>query len=204
MITGLTTVTMVVVKNKFQLVSCNFLMIIFISVSDYPNTILIQQRLRRFTLAFNQSWTAYKAGFNDIDGTMWIGNEMLHNLTKDGDYQLRVEIQESATSIWHCYLYDQFIVDNETSGYQLHISGYLGPPGEDAFGRRDGQKFTTFDSAKNEESLLFMGGFWHKGRAIAVINGGGASDLFYFSWLFKSGQISLRTSRLLLQQRARQ
>ena len=73
-------------------------MIIFISVSDYSNTILIQQRVIRYTATLNQSWKAYKVGFNYIDGNLWIGNEILHNLTKDGKYQLRVELQDLYTS----------------------------------------------------------------------------------------------------------
>ena len=175
-------------------------MIILISVSDYSNTILIQQRVIMNTATFNQSWEAYKVGFNDIDGNLWIGNEIMHNLTKDGNYQLRVELQDTYTSTWYCYLYDQFIVDNETSGYKLHIGGYRGPPGQNLLANYNGRPFATFDSNNNQMSRVVLGGFWYYTGGHIVVNGGNN----HFFWAGLSTTIVLKTSRLLLQQRARQ
>ena len=42
---------------------------------------------------FNRNWTDYKHGFGDYDREFWLGNELIHQLTKSGDMKLRVELE---------------------------------------------------------------------------------------------------------------
>ena len=32
-------------------------------------------------LIFNRNWDAYKNGFGDMDGSFWLGNEFVYNIT---------------------------------------------------------------------------------------------------------------------------
>ena len=51
-------------------------------------------------LTFNASWAAYKAGFGSVGSSAyWIGNDILHNMTKDGSYMLRVDMQ-AINGLW--------------------------------------------------------------------------------------------------------
>jgi len=58
--------------------------------------LLIQQNLKSLDYDrdfFNRSWDEFKVGFNDIKGNYWLGNELLHQLTKNGLYKLRFELK---------------------------------------------------------------------------------------------------------------
>ena len=42
---------------------------------------------------FEVNWADYKLGFGDHDGEFWLGNELIHQLTKSGNMKLRVELE---------------------------------------------------------------------------------------------------------------
>ena len=49
---------------------------------------------------FNRSWAEFKVGFNDSLGNYWLGNDLLHQLTGNVRYKLRVDLQSSNGS-WY-------------------------------------------------------------------------------------------------------
>ena len=62
---------------------------------------------------FNRNWADYKAGFGDHNKEFWLGNEKIHQLTKDGDMKLRIELEawdgrttwaEYETFMWVCQI----------------------------------------------------------------------------------------------------
>ena len=75
------------------------------------------------SMFFNQSWTEMK-GFGDVDGNFWMGNEYLHQLTMNGTYKRRVDLQAAADNKWY------WAVDAETAKYKLHIANYTGNAGD--------------------------------------------------------------------------
>ena len=59
----------------------------------------------------------------------YTGNENLHKLTKDGNYQLRVDLQDW-NDIKKYALYNIFNVGDETTKYKLIVGGYSGDAGK--------------------------------------------------------------------------
>ena len=105
---------------------------------------LIQQNVDGSTY-FNQPWQTFKCGFGSKFGNYWLGNELLHQLTKDGLYKLRFDLQALGNGQWYWAEYSMFIVDSEATKYRLTVGGYSGNAG-DELGYHNGMKFTTCDN----------------------------------------------------------
>ena len=106
--------------------------------------LLIQQNVDGSTY-FNQPWQTFKCGFGSKFGNYWLGNELLHQLTKDGLYKLRFDLQALGNGQWYWAEYSTFIVDSEATKYRLTVGGYSGNAG-DELGYHNGMKFTTCDN----------------------------------------------------------
>ena len=122
--------------------------------TQQTDAVIIQNNLNG-SAAFNRSWNEFKVGFGDFTTDIWIGNECLNQLTRYGAYRVKIEILSTANlTYWFWADYDRFIVGNESTGYQLQISGYSCIAG-DAFNGADVSfvtnlmKFTTYDQ-KND------------------------------------------------------
>ena len=78
---------------------------------------------------FYRNWADYKAGFGDPSGEFWFGNENLHQLTKDGNYRLEIELVDKNGTL-AVFEYGSFIIGDEVSNYRLTVSSYIaGSPG---------------------------------------------------------------------------
>ena len=143
----------------------------------------------------------FKSGFGSKCGNYWLGNELLHQLTKDGLYKLRFDVQALDSGQWYWAEYTTFIVNSEATKYQLTVSGYSGNAG-DAMDYHDGMKFTTFD---DDNDLSFGncavdrgGGFWHYSCVRAQVTTYMGSTGYYngFAWLdLPEANTQLQTSR---------
>jgi len=101
---------------------------------------------------FNRTWAEFKAGFGDVGGNYWLGNELIHQLTKDDGYKLRIDLQvenESGQRYWLWAEYSTFIVADEASKYNVTVSGYTGDAG-DVLRDVDGTKFSTSDDDNDD------------------------------------------------------
>ena len=108
----------------------------------------------------------FKSGFGSKTYNYWLGNELLHQLTKDGLYKLRFDVQALASGQWYWAEYSTFIVGSEVTKYTMTVSGYSGNAG-DALMRHNDMKFTTFDSDNDKATdgncaAQRGGGFWWK------------------------------------------
>ena len=143
---------------------------------------------------FNRPWEMFKSGFGNKYCNYWLGNELLHQLTKDGLYKLRYDVQALDSGQWYWAEYSTFIVDSEANKYGLVVNGYSGNAG-DAM-KRHNNYFTTFDSDNDDITLLNCavdrgGGFWWNKCGWARVTA--AADQYV--WKSDLGTIQLKTSR---------
>jgi len=133
-----------------------------VSANCFP--LLIQQNVQ-VSGFFNRSWAEYKVGFNDSTGNFWIGNDLLHELTKENRYKLRFDLQQTGTEEWFWAEYSRFVVKSEAEGYQLNIAGFTGNAGNDAMAYSNGRMFSTYDVDNDPCSCDCAsgngGGFWY-------------------------------------------
>ena len=134
---------------------------------------------------FYKTFTEYEEGFGSIDKELWIGLKNMRDLTKDGQWQLRVDLTDWDGKTYFA-LYDSFAV-GPGPRFQLDISGYEGKKstlgdsfiaeGEEGYWNQspNGMAFTTKD--KDEDLFLyncaveFKGAWWFNGCHFVHLNG---------------------------------
>ena len=157
--------------------------------------ILIQQHVDDSGF-FDRSWNEFRVGFGDSSGNFWLGNEQVHQLSKDGRCKLRFVVQQQITSSWYWAEYSTFVVADESSDYQLMVAGFSGNVTVDAFGPHNGNVFATSDrdvAAGCAQSLL--GGFWYNDCGTARVNAAGQQ----FDWNQLPGGDDLIYSQMWLE-----
>jgi len=161
--------------------------------------LLIQQNVDGSNF-FNRSWAEFKVGFNDSRGNYWLGNELLSQLTLNGRYKLKFDLQSRSSKKWYHAEYSTFLVLAESSNYTLHVAGYSGNAGSDALSYQNGQMFTTHDRDNDLYSGNCAGtrggGFWYSDCAYGTVNAARGSN---FMWRNLSGGSTLQSSRMWLQ-----
>ncbi|XP_069372443.1 angiopoietin-4-like [Paralichthys olivaceus] len=143
------------------------------------------QRRRDGTVSFNRGWSEYRDGFGDPRGEHWLGNQQLHLLSNQGQYSLRIDLQDWSHAQRHA-LYHSFRTENEDNQYRLHVSGFSGSA-EDSFGwYHDQQGFSTPDTG-NICAEISHSGWWFRQCFYANLNG-----VYY-----KGGRYTLKAQNLL-------
>ncbi|XP_062600604.1 fibroleukin-like [Saccostrea cucullata] len=73
------------------------------------------------SVSFDRNWTEYKNGFGSPEQNFWVGNDIIHQLTKEKS-SLYVSITlQNGTTLYE--MYDGFSVSNEAGKYQLFLAG---------------------------------------------------------------------------------
>ncbi|XP_018556457.1 fibrinogen-like protein 1 isoform X2 [Lates calcarifer] len=149
------------------------------------------QRRRDGTENFDRAWVEYKHGFGDLfspSGEFWLGNEPLHYLTSQGNYDLRIDMEDFEGNQRYAE-YKNFKVDSEKDQYQLHLGEYTGNAGDaladahspSSAGAGLGSskvKFSTFDQPNNDDTendsqciRLTKSGWWFSRCDSGNLNG---------------------------------
>nr|XP_044989351.1 tenascin isoform X5 [Jaculus jaculus] len=112
---------------------------------------------------FYRPWKAYAAGFGDRREEFWLGLDNLSKITAQGQYELRVDLQDHGESAFA--VYDRFSVGDAKTRYKLKVEGYSGTAG-DSMNYHNGRSFSTYDkdtdSAITNCALSYKGAFWYK------------------------------------------
>ncbi|XP_061176515.1 ficolin-3-like [Saccostrea echinata] len=130
---------------------------------------------------FNRSWQEYKAGFGDVSTSHWIGNEIIHQLTKKNSSTLYVSITlKNGTTLF--IQYDTFSISGENDDYRLYIAGKATGMLDDRIrygtgaDNINGMKFSTYDkdndlAGSKCTDAMGIGGWWFNSCSNAYLNG---------------------------------
>ncbi|TRZ00744.1 hypothetical protein DNTS_007583 [Danionella cerebrum] len=123
---------------------------------------------------FNRGWNDYKLGFGDPSGEHWLGNDVIHLLTKSKDYSLQVQLKD-ADGHQAYSLYDHFYIDGEDKKYSLNARGYSGTAGRTSSLTHSGTQFSTKDQDNDQCSCkcaqMATGGWWFEACGPSNLNG---------------------------------
>ncbi|XP_030223809.1 fibrinogen-like protein 1 [Gadus morhua] len=156
----------------------------YCDMSDGGGWTVVQRRIDGSEL-FNRSWTEYKNGFGDKSEEFWFGNDILHYLTDQGSYSVRINLGDFEGSQSYAE-YNDFKVGPEESDYLLSFGAYSGTAGDALSGNyrtgvslwasHQGAKFTTYD--RDNDNLAWgncaqedKGGWWFNRCHSAHLNG---------------------------------
>uniref|UniRef100_A0A1A9V0D7 Fibrinogen C-terminal domain-containing protein n=1 Tax=Glossina austeni TaxID=7395 RepID=A0A1A9V0D7_GLOAU len=115
---------------------------------------------------FNRSWSDYRNGFGSLTRDFWFGNEFIHRLVYENDYELRIELEDfNGTQTWAEY--GVFRVDSEKYNYNLLIGDYRGIA-PDAMKYHNEMDFSTYDRRNDNTkidaccscALSYASGWW--------------------------------------------
>jgi len=103
---------------------------------------------RRFdgSVNFTQNWNNYSVGFGSLDTEFWLGLENVHHLTKEGDYDLRINMVEKDGTEKYAQ-YRNFKISDSSDYYRLTFEedSYSGDAG-DSLSYHNGKPFSTYDA----------------------------------------------------------
>nr|XP_038033254.1 fibrinogen-like protein 1 [Anas platyrhynchos] len=143
------------------------------------------QRRQDGSVDFNRTWNEYKEGFGDLSGEFWLGNENIHKITSQGDYSLRIDLEDWNNKHKHAF-YQVFSIEDEANYYRLHVDGFSGTV-EDSFAwYHNKRSFSTPDSG-NICAEISHGGWWYHQCFFSNLNG-----VYY-----KGGRYSIKNRKIL-------
>ncbi|XP_047451325.1 mucin-2-like [Mugil cephalus] len=147
--------------------------------SDGGGWTLLQRR-QDGSVSFNRTWAEYQSGFGELDGgEFWLGNHMIHLLTRDRDMGLRVDLEDFDGKREHAQ-YELFRVASERLRFRLTVGGYSGTAGDALrFNKRydhNNRAFTTPDKDNDRYpsgncGAYYSSGWWFDACMAANLNG---------------------------------
>ena len=81
------------------------------------------QRRQDGSVDFYLYWSDYKNGFGNISAEHWLGNQNIHRITQQRDYELRIDMMDFEGE-WRYAVFSDFKVGNASSNYQLTLGYY--------------------------------------------------------------------------------
>ncbi|KFW07476.1 Angiopoietin-related protein 3, partial [Fulmarus glacialis] len=125
------------------------------------------------SLDFNQTWDAYANGFGELNEEFWLGLNKTYSITKQGDYVLRIELQD-----WKYnkrYIEYAFSLGGPETDYTLQLSRISGSI-PNALPEQTELRFSTADrdvDIINDFNCPenYLGGWWHSECEETNLNG---------------------------------
>ncbi|KAJ8033995.1 Fibrinogen-like protein A [Holothuria leucospilota] len=142
-------------------------------------------------------WSDYKNGFGLAEHELWLGNDKLHSVISQGNYQLRIDLVNRDGAPYFAK-YSSFSISDEIDNYRLSVGSYSGTAG-DHLNYFNGQAFTTRDRDNDVHSSIncvtygysascggpsctYSGGWWYKSCGYPL-TGPYGTYCFYWGYL---------------------
>ena len=156
---------------KYQVVYCD-------QMSSGGGWTVIQRR-QDGSASFERTWDEYKAGFGNIRGEFWLGNDNIYTLTKAGaapnssSLLINMKYRHNKQQVFAWY--SRFRIDDEAAKYKLNISRYSGNA-TDQLSYHNNTKFSTKDQDNDGYSghcsaSYGKGGWWYNSCYHSNLNG---------------------------------
>uniref|UniRef100_A0A8C4VB47 Angiopoietin like 3 n=1 Tax=Falco tinnunculus TaxID=100819 RepID=A0A8C4VB47_FALTI len=125
------------------------------------------------SLDFNQTWDAYTNGFGDLNEEFWLGLNKTYSITKQGDYILRIELQDWKEN--KRYIEYAFSLGGPETDYTLQLSRISGSI-PNALPEQTELRFSTADRDVDTTNDFncpesYLGGWWHSECEETNLNG---------------------------------
>ncbi|XP_070552441.1 ryncolin-4-like [Ptychodera flava] len=122
------------------------------------------------SLNFSRDWEDYKTGFGNANSEYWLGNEVIHKMTNQKQYNLYIDVTD-ADSIQVWAKFPSFSVSDEASLYTLTIGDQLSGNEIDHMKYHNGVPFSTWDRDNENNNEYNCGefmesGWWYKQKYI--------------------------------------
>ena len=131
------------------------------------------QRRQDGSVDFYLYWADYRDGFGNLDGEFWLGNEHIHELTKNQDTELRVDLRHGSGEKRYAQ-YATFYINDELDYYRLTVRGFTGTAG-DSLTYHNANQFSTRDIDRDQRSHscapLYQGAWWYRTCHVSNLNG---------------------------------
>ncbi|XP_071796177.1 ficolin-2-like [Asterias amurensis] len=132
------------------------------------------QRRQDGSVDFYLDFANYSRGFGNLEGEFWLGNDNLHRLTAQGEYELRVDLT-SLDDVTGFAFYRSFSIADVSDNYTLTVGSYNGTAGN-ALAVHNNQAFTTKDRNNDAVSSSncaqhFHGAWWYRSCYNSNLNG---------------------------------
>ncbi|XP_037091189.1 techylectin-5B-like [Pollicipes pollicipes] len=113
---------------------------------------------------FFRDWNDYQRGFGNRSAEFWLGNELIHQLTRDRRVTLRLDMSDLDGERRYAE-YAGFAVAPGSDQYRLTVGAYTGTAG-DGLSSANGVGFTTRDTDNDLYGAgncaeLYKGGWWY-------------------------------------------
>ncbi|XP_061190470.1 fibrinogen-like protein 1 [Saccostrea echinata] len=150
------------------------------------------QKRRSGSVRFNRTWAEYRNGFGNPKDSYWIGNDVIHKLTKGINPSLYVSITlQNDTNLYE--IYNKFSISDEASLYLLFLGGpAIGTLGDSMLYTNyfravlSGMSFSTPDRDNDRWSgscaATWRGGWWFNHCHYAFLNGPWYPEDWTFVW----------------------
>ncbi|XP_078605260.1 microfibril-associated glycoprotein 4-like [Branchiostoma floridae x Branchiostoma japonicum] len=160
------------------------------------------QRRKDGSEDFYRGWADYKAGFGKLDGEFWLGNDKLHQLTSQAQYELRVDLEDFEGNSAYAQ-YQVFTVGSEAARYLLTVGGFNGTAG-DSMDHHTGRPFSTkdrdYDSSSDSCAQRYKGAWWYGSCHMSNLNGlyhaGSHTSADGVNWVAWKGYYSLKHTEM--------
>ncbi|XP_078687345.1 usherin-like isoform X3 [Branchiostoma floridae x Branchiostoma belcheri] len=133
---------------------------------------IVFQRRQDGSVDFWRRWREYRAGFGENTGEFWLGNDNIHRLSAQGDYQLRIDLADGADAVYGQW--ENFKLGSESDLYKLNIGEYSGTSG-DSLTYHNNRPFSTRDKdndvALSHCAFAYHGAWWYKNCHRSNLNG---------------------------------